>query len=161
MFLRKKSSLLIYLMIISFSLIISSCASVINGNLAPIAIDSYPNNAIIKVNGQIAGITPTTIMLKRGEIYTIEIQKEGYKIYKVITTKPTSDMIWGNIFFGGLYGLFLDYSNGNAYNIEPKEINAKLEKEIGLLPIITNSKNINNTSFAFQIENNQFLNINK
>lgn len=140
--LHKKTS---FLIIIIFSLLVTSCASIMNQNMAAIAIDSYPNDAIIKINGQIAGKTPTVLKLKRGDIYTIEIQKEGYKNYKVVTTNPTSDWVWGNFFFGGLFGLFLDYENGNAYDIEPKEINAKLEKEIGFLK---NRKSDSNSSNA-------------
>lgn len=138
MFVNKPS----ILVIIIFSILMTSCASIMNESLAEIAIDSYPNDAIIKINGQIAGKTPTVLKLKRGDIYIIEIQKDGYKNYKVITTKPTTDWVWGNFFFGGLYGLFLDYENGNAYDIEPKEINAKLEKEIGFLQNYNLNSNI-------------------
>lgn len=126
--------------IVVLSLLLTSCSSIINGSMSDMSISSDPSDAIIKVNGMDAGRTPTTIRLKRGETHIIEIKKAGFTDYKIVTTKSIAGWVWGNLICGGILGFVIDFVTGNAYDVEPRVVNAKLSKDIGLLNE-TNSTN--------------------
>lgn len=130
---------IIGLVIISFSL--SSCSSIINGSMASVSVASDPTNAIIKVNGMDGGKTPSVLRLKRGDSHIIELKLAGYNNYKVVTSNSIAGWFWGNILCGGIIGIIVDLATGNAYNVEPKVINAQLSKDTGAIELNNNIDN--------------------
>lgn len=137
--LNKAVVIILFTSFLSFT----GCSSIFNGSMATVAINSNPSSATVKINGMDAGATPTKIRLKRGETHIIEIKKEGYLDYKVITNKSIAGLFWVNIICGGLIGIFIDAATGNMYDVEPRIINANLTKD---------------TSFNFENNNNEFDN---
>lgn len=112
--------------------------------MSQVSINSDPSNATVKINGMVdVGSTPAQVRLKRGETHIIEIKKEGYQDYKVITTNSITGWFWGNIICGGIIGIVIDAATGNMYDVEPKVINANLNKD---------------TSFNFENNKNNFDN---
>lgn len=69
---KKLTYLIIFLLII----ISLSCIS----NKGTISVDSYPTNSEVYLNGEYIGNTPLSKKINIGK-YTIEVKKEGYKIY--------------------------------------------------------------------------------
>ncbi|TAL70453.1 MAG: PEGA domain-containing protein [Bacteroidetes bacterium] len=119
------------LLIVVF-LLLTSCASIINGSRDDVKIISEPSEASIKVDGRDVGKTPSSLKLQRGKAHYFEISKSGYETYKITTGKSLSGWFWGNILCGGLIGIIVDLATGNAYDIDPDRINVILVKGVGM-----------------------------
>lgn len=144
MFLKKLFSKFTSLFLIGLvitSITLSSCSSIINGSMASVSVASDPTNAVIKVNGMDGGKTPSVLRLKRGDSHIIELKMEGYNNYKVVTSNSIAGWFWGNLLCGGIIGIIVDLATGNAYNVEPRVINAQLSKDTGALELNNFNKN--------------------
>lgn len=71
--------------------------------------------------------TPVTINLKRKKNYIIQVKKEGYIPESRTITRKTSPWIIGNILFGGIIGLVVDFRMGGAYNLNPENLHFNLK----------------------------------
>jgi len=77
--------------------------------------------------------TPCSIDLKRGKEYKATITKHGYEPVEIVLKKGSDGWIWGNILFGGVIGIIIDFSNGSAYRISPGKLDVILNEEsVGL-----------------------------
>jgi len=103
-----------------------ACASIMHGTSQEVGISSQPTGATITIDGQPMGVTPVAARLRRKDTHTIRITMDGYQPFEVVTTRKTSGWVWGNIVFGGLIGLVVDFSNGAAYSVKPEEIASTL-----------------------------------
>jgi len=61
-----------------------------------------------------------------GARYKITIDKEGYESAELLIEKKAGGWLWGNLGFGGVIGLIVDFSNGAAYRLKPDELQATL-----------------------------------
>ena len=104
------------------------CATIMHGSNQDINISSTPNEAEVWIDGAHIGNTPTNVTLKRKDIHTVTIKKEGYKEARLMIKSETSAWLLGNIFFGGLLGLAVDLITGGAYYLEPEIIDIELMK---------------------------------
>jgi hypothetical protein len=130
---------LIFIILISALMIgLTNCSSIINGSKQIVSISSDPKEAKIYVNGNSLGTTPKKILLKRGDTHIIEIKMDGYKTYRITTSKDITGWFWGNLLCGGLIGMVIDLATGNAYDIDPDRIHAVLEKGDGAMNILHN-----------------------
>ncbi len=107
---------------------LSGCATIVNDDTMPLSVKSWPSGADVYVNGS-QYKTPATVYLKRGDrdVY-LRIKKEGY--VPVLQKMETSldEVMWGNVFFGGLIGLFVDIASNKGYDYEPNEVYVFLKK---------------------------------
>jgi hypothetical protein len=97
-----------------------------HGSSQEVGISSQPTGATVTIDGQPMGPTPVATKLSRKDKHTIRITMDGYQPFELITTRKTSGWIWGNIVFGGLIGLVVDFSTGGAYRIQPEQVAATL-----------------------------------
>lgn len=112
------------------TIFLSGCASIVSKSQYPVSINSYPDGATVTVMNK-SGITvlkaktPTTVTLKasRGffqpESYTLTYEKDGYQ--KQITTISAGLDGWyvGNIIFEGLIGiLIVDPATGAMWRLD-------------------------------------------
>lgn len=104
------------------------CATIIHGNSQDIGLASSPTGAICKVNNQTTYTTPATLDLKRNKTYSLRCEKEGYEEGSATITSSVSGWVWGNILFGGLIGLVVDFSSGGAKKLKPDNVNIVLAK---------------------------------
>jgi hypothetical protein len=132
-FSKTKLSNLFVIGLISLSFVFTSCSSIINGSMSAVSVNSSPTNAIVKVNGMDAGRTPSVIKLKRGDSHIIEVKLDGFQTYKVVTSNSIAGWFWGNLLCGGIVGIIVDLATGNAYDVEPRVVNAQLNKDTGHL----------------------------
>ena len=110
-------------------LLISACATVINGNKQKVSIASSPPNATVIVDQVPQGNTPLVVNLKRKQTHLVRIERVGYKPYETLLNRDTSDWVWGNIIVCcGLIGMGVDAMTGGFYDLEPGEIYMTLEK---------------------------------
>ena len=109
------------------ALLIVGCATIIHGTRQNIAVSSVPSGAKVIVKGVYMGTTPAVIKLKRNESnITLRFEKEGYEPVEVALNRSVDGWIAGNIIFGGLIGLAIDFISGGAYKLSPSEVNAVL-----------------------------------
>ena len=105
-----------------------SCASIVNGTKQDIRINSDPTGAQVSING-VKYTTPAVIKLKRGSNHSLTFTKEGYEPVTLKIDKKFNSWVLGNLIFGGVIGLIVDFSNGAAYKLSPEQVNAKLNKK--------------------------------
>lgn len=106
------------------------CATIMNGINQEIGVSSTPPGAIITVDGENKGSAPSIIKMSRRNSHTITMELPGYRPYSAtVTSNGVSGWIWGNIFFGGVVGLIVDFSTGGIYILNPEQLQANLEKE--------------------------------
>lgn len=112
--------------ILAFGLV--SCATIMRGTSQSISVNSNPSGARIVVMGMEKGTTPAVIKVKRSETNVIvRLQKDGYEPVDIALTRSLSGWVWGNVVFGGVIGLVVDFATGGLYNINPEVIQADLK----------------------------------
>ncbi|MBD3258582.1 PEGA domain-containing protein [candidate division GN15 bacterium] len=113
--------------------VLMGCASIIHGTSQEILFQTIPDGATVSVEdamGKRYGScqTPCTLDLKRKREYKVIINKPGYSEATLVLEKKTDGWIWGNIVFGGIIGLIVDFSNGAAYKLSPSELSVTLQE---------------------------------
>lgn len=127
--------------LLSISIVMTGCASIISGSTQTLSFTSVPENANISITNRAGvkvhtGQTPATVTLKKGagyfkpESYQVTFSKEGYQT-KTMTVKGTiSGWYFGNILFGGVIGLLaVDPATGAMYSFSSKDVNAILDAQ--------------------------------
>jgi hypothetical protein len=75
------------------------------------------------------GITPVTIPMPRNMPHNVTVEADGYSIWSGTLQPGVSGWIWGNIAFGGLIGLAVDFASGGAYQLSPESLSATLQQQ--------------------------------
>ena len=124
--------LIIPILILAALFMLTSCATILSGSQKNVNISSSPDNAEIAISNSMgmkvfSGKTPLMIPLPRGESYVVDFSLPGYKPQKVFLTKDINLYFFGNLIFGGLIGLIVDYSTGAMWDIIPDFIHVSLE----------------------------------
>lgn len=113
----------------TFALMFSGCASIMTDNLQPVTINSSPEGAKIKIDGQFAGKTPVVIQVDRKSETELAIEMEGYETHKQKLNTEINGWFWGNIIIGGLLGSTTDASTGDMYEYAPNTYTFELTKK--------------------------------
>lgn len=103
---------------------IFGCATIVSGGKQNISINSNPS-AAVAVDG-ISYTTPVVVELKRGQTHALTFTKEGYNPVTINLNKSFNPWFVGNIVFGGIPGIIVDFITGAVYKIEPAVVNAIL-----------------------------------
>ena len=107
--------------------LLSSCASIIHGTRQSVSVNSIPSGAKVIVKGVEMAKTPAVIELKRNKTNIVLcFEKEGCQPVEVALNRKVDGWIVGNIVFGGIIGLAIDFINGAAYHLNPSEVNITL-----------------------------------
>ncbi|HWA16429.1 MAG TPA: PEGA domain-containing protein [Gemmatimonadales bacterium] len=107
-------------------LLLSACATLIQGTSQEVSIASTPTGARLIIDGAEAGRTPVAASLKRKDKHTIRIEMDGYQPFEMALGRGTSGWVWGNIVFGGIPGLAIDAITGGMYKLTPEQVQATL-----------------------------------
>ncbi|QQE12753.1 PEGA domain-containing protein [Planctomycetota bacterium] len=103
----------------------TGCATIMSGTSQEVLISTEPSGATVVLNDMTME-TPAKFTLKRSETYVAEISKPGYHTTQVKLEKSMNGWIFGNIVFGGIPGLVVDYISGGANNISPGDAHINL-----------------------------------
>jgi hypothetical protein len=122
---------------------IVACASIMNGTGQKLNIASEPAGAAVLVDGDAVGNTPVVAKMSRNERHTITVKLDGYQPFEVKTSRHMNGWVVGNLVFGGPLGLIIDFADGAAYKLTPKEIAAQLGRSNA------NAKVENGTLYVF------------
>lgn len=113
---------------LAFTLLTTSCATIVSGSKQNVNFSSNPSTATIFIDEVEVGKTPFEIRLERKNEHSVMIKLEGYQTYETRLTKKFNGWYLGNIIFGGIIGLIIDPITGAMYNLSPSEINAEMNK---------------------------------
>ena len=110
------------------SVVISGCATIMDGKQQSVTFNSIPSGADVYLNGKHLGKTPLNITIdKPKENGQLKFSKEGYKTLEMTVNKKMSSWLLGNIIFGGTFGTTTDYASGALYEYDPHSIQVTLE----------------------------------
>lgn len=112
--------------LVAAAVLLSSCATIMNGTHQNIGISTNPTGAQVSVDGQPKGTTPVVVHLRRKEDHVVRIELEGYKPYEATLTRSYSGWALWNIMNGGFVGLAVDASSGGLYNLTPEQLSVAL-----------------------------------
>lgn len=89
-----------------------SCATILTGNKQKMMFDSFPQNAQVKINGELIGNTPILLKVRRRVFkkQNLEISKEGFTTQRQLLKKDLNPKAAFNILF--FYGLPVDALTG-------------------------------------------------
>ena len=119
---------------LTFSLFLTSCATVFNHSVQPVKITSNPSGLTFRVtnssNESVGnGVTPGEVQLKtsagymRPETYTIEFLRGNKRLGQQNLSASITGWFAGNILIGGLIGLLIvDPITGAMFTL-PDEVN--------------------------------------
>ncbi len=112
------------LAVLLIAALLTGCASIIHGSRQDVRVTSVPSGAVVRVNlNNQATTTPGVLTLNRKEIgYVLTFEKQGYKPVEVSIRRTVDGWLFGNILFGGLIGLVIDFASGSAYKLTPDEV---------------------------------------
>ena len=127
-----KQILSIFLTLTLF-LLQSGCASIVSGRNQDISVRSNPPGASVEIDGMPMGKTPVTTEVKRKKRHQIKIEKQGYLEETRTTKKGFNWWFAGNVIFGGIIGIIIDFATGAVYSVSPDEVNVSLIQSEGSL----------------------------
>lgn len=126
--------------IVSFAVLLSSCATIVSKSNWPLTVNTNPSGAKIEITNSkgiaiYSGITPATLKLASGagffakQSYKIKLTLDGYA-EKIIPVECTLNGWYiGNLVFGGLIGfLIVDPASGAMYKLDTEYISESLVK---------------------------------
>lgn len=110
------------------ALLISGCATIMDGKTQSVTYNSIPSGADVYLNGKLLGKTPLSIQVdKPKENGQLKFVKKGYKPLTVTVNKKMDSWLLGNIIFGGTFGTSTDYASGAMYEYDPGVMQVTLE----------------------------------
>lgn len=121
---------LLLIMVCAFSIVmLSSCATIVKGNMDTIIFTSDPTGAKVVKDGKEIGVTPCEIKLFTKNYYEFVISAEGYESKTVdVESLYYGAAAIGNIFSFPIVGHIVDIANGSAFMLRPNDVRIKLNK---------------------------------
>lgn len=107
------------------ALLLSSCATIVGGRYQQVSVDtkSADQSSIAALctlsndRGTVSVTTPGTAKVHRSDgALDVSCQKDGTQIGQQVYHASTRGMVWGNLLFGGLIGIVVDFTNGAAHH---------------------------------------------
>jgi PEGA domain len=118
-------------LLVLFLLLLNACASMIHGSTEVVTISSTPPEALLYVNNTKTG-TPAVVWLTRASVHTLVISEPGYDDESFMVTPTLSKWVFGNFLLlppiGTLIGMFVDFSSGAAWELQPDDIHVNLRR---------------------------------
>jgi len=106
------------------------CATIVKGRFQKISVSSVPSDVWVRVDGQQIK-TPGVVTLDTTRtMYVLEFEKEGYETMQFKIKRTLSGWLFGNIIFGGIIGVVIDFASSSAYKLMPEEVEVQL-RELG------------------------------
>lgn len=128
------------LIVVTFTLLTTGCATIVNGSSQDITINTTPPGANVKIintddNTEVGKfVTPCVVELDRSAgffqkgSYILEIEKPGFG-KKTVNVRGQVDgwYLVGNFFFGSFLGwLIIDPASGAMWQLKPDKLNIVL-----------------------------------
>jgi hypothetical protein len=111
------------------ALLLTGCASIVNGSKQRVKITSQPAGADVRIDGGSSGITPTVADLSRKTSHRVELSLTGYQPYEMVLEPKFNGLTLGNLVLGGIIGIAVDGSTGAGNTLKPEKVDAVLQKK--------------------------------
>jgi hypothetical protein len=98
-----------------------ACATIVHGTTQVVPITSSPPGATVTIDSVRVGRTPHNATLSRGRPHHLVIAPDSGTAFEISVEQSMSPLVWGN-FFLYILPIFLDFSNGAAYDLSPKAV---------------------------------------
>ena len=107
------------------ALLLSSCATIVGGKYQQVSVDTKAADqssfaaqcTLSNDRSTVSVTTPGTARVRRSDgALDVTCQKDGTQIAQQTYHASTRGMVWGNLLFGGLIGIIVDFSNGAAHH---------------------------------------------
>lgn len=118
------------LLLLSASMFLSNCATIVSKSAYPVSIDTNPKGVKVVITDKkgkeiFKGTSPTAVRLKSGAgffsraEYQVKLYANGYDEKIIPVTFKLNGWYFGNIIFGGLLGmLIIDPASGAMWRID-------------------------------------------
>jgi hypothetical protein len=128
----------VFASLLTVPLLLTGCASILDGGSKTIQINSNPEGAKVTISNKegkeiFVQTTPTIVSLERssgffeGEDYTLSFEEAGYLPYETHVQSTLDDWYIGNVLFGGLIGIIIvDPATGDMFTLSPRHVNCNL-----------------------------------
>jgi len=111
------------LITVFINLLISSCATLINGRTQAIAITAKQDNVLVSIDGKKPIKTPEKIELVRKEDHVLVFKKQGHLDQIVSVKKVANPAAFAAVALpGGSISLLIDLKSGANFSLKPEKI---------------------------------------
>lgn len=107
-------------------ILVSGCATIINGNSETITFDSSPSGANVYIDGALVGKTPVSVTLKKNKKDTVMFKLDGHRTVTRELNKSFDAVALLNIFWDLST---TDFITGAAMEYDPKNYYIEMHKE--------------------------------
>lgn len=113
--------LLRVLTILSCLVVLSGCATIIDGKTQLVTFSSSPNGVQVHMDGAVLGVTPFSKEMERRKDKVVVAKKEGYEDQVIALSTGMNPMTFLNILwtYSLPTALTIDYSNGSYLEYKP------------------------------------------
>jgi len=111
------------------AVLLSGCATVINGTSQDIKFDSNAKQTTVKISTGITCVAPCKLDMKRRRDFRVDFAAPGYRSAYVLVQSRTGGAVAGNVLLGGLIGGVVDGANGSTNHLYPNPVNVRLVKD--------------------------------
>lgn len=122
----------------------SGCATATRGTTQSVTVSSQPDDATVRLDGEVIGRTPLTFKARRKTDHLLTLEKPGYQPFDVAITRRIGGAVFGNYLLapftlgvGALYGWGTDAASGAQYNLIPATIHVTLRETAADTPAPT------------------------
>ena len=112
------------------AMMLSGCATIVNGRKQQIGINSKPVDSECKIDSNLAVKTPAVIQLKRSKSHIVMCEKPGYEQASQTITSHVSGWLLGNLVIGGPIGMLVDVITGGAWKLKPESVDMSLAPNV-------------------------------
>jgi len=104
---------------VATTLLGAGCATVLKGKTTPVSVTSNTPGAAVMLNGQPAGVTPTTVQVSNKDDAVISVRQADKEETCKMTTSASTGWIVADVLFSGGIGLIVDWATHSWNNVGP------------------------------------------
>jgi hypothetical protein len=122
---------------------LTACVSITGGRYQNVTVEARAADQSIAADCTLSNgsgtahvVTPGTAVVRRSsQSLNVTCAKDGKQIAQQSYESNVRDMVWGNILFGGLIGIVVDFSNGAAHHY-PDKLSVLLPSSYASIPAV-------------------------
>jgi hypothetical protein len=96
--------------VMALAVVSAGCATLFAGGAAPVPVQTNPPGAVVYLNGQAVGQTPTMVVLDRTQPANLQIYLPGFRPVQMWRAKGYTGWFWVNLLFWP--GFLVDLATG-------------------------------------------------
>ncbi|MFC4528844.1 hypothetical protein ISN76_17595 [Dyella halodurans] len=140
--------------VIACAMSLTACASIVGGRYQHVSVEARAADQSVTADctlsngsGSVHLAVPGTAVVRRSsQSLNVTCAKDGKQIAQQSYESNVRGMVWGNILFGGLIGIVVDFSNGAAHHY-PDKLSVLLPSSYASIPTVPVA---NGSSYAAQ-----------